>query len=132
MRARGFTLLELTVVCIVISVLAAIAYPSYISYVQKTRRAEGKAALLAAAVQMERYMTEHNTYATASLGSTGVYPDHTEHGVYTLALTNLSASSFTLKATPVGAQANDPCGALTYSDAGSKGVTGAIAVGRCW
>ena len=132
MRARGFTLLELMVVCVVVAILASIAYPSYLSYVQKTNRAEGKGALLAAAVQMERYLTERNTYATATLGAGGVYPSTTEHNVYTLTLANLTASTFTLRAAPVGAQVNDPCGTLTFTEAGVKGVTGAMAVNRCW
>lgn len=132
MRARGFTLLELMVVCVVVAILASIAYPSYLSYVQKTRRAEGKGALLAAAVQMERYLTERNTYATATLGAGGVYPNTTEHNVYTLALANLTASTFTLRATPAGPQVGDPCGTLTFTEAGVKGVTGAMALDRCW
>jgi len=132
MVARGFTLLEMMVVCIVITVLASIAYPSYASYLQKTRRAEGKAALLAAAVQMERYMTERSTYATASLGPSGVYPNHSENGVYTLAFSNLSSTSFVIRANPVGAQVDDICGALTYTDSGVKGVTGVAPVSSCW
>ena len=132
MRARGFTLLELMVVCAIVAILARVAYPSYLSYVQKTNRAEGKGALLAAAVQMERYLTERNTYATATLGAGGVYPTTTEHNTYTLSLPSLAASTYTLRATPVGAQASDPCGSLTYTDAGVKGVTGTMAVNRCW
>ena len=132
MRARGFTLLELMVVCAIVAILARVAYPSYLSYVQKTNRAEGKGALLAAAVQMERYLTERNTYATATLGAGGVYPTTTEHSTYTLSLANLTASSYTLRAAPVGAQASDLCGTLTFTEAGVKGVTGTMAVNRCW
>ena len=131
-RARGFTLLELMVVCVIVAILASVAYPGYQSYVQKTRRAEGKAALVAAAVQMERYLTERNTYATATLGAGGVYPTTTEHDVYTLSLANLTASTYTLRAVPVGAQAGDPCGTLTYTDAGVKDRTGTMALDRCW
>ena len=105
MRVRGFTLLELMIVCAVVGILAAIAYPSYVSYIQKTNRAEGKGALLAAAIQMERYLTERNTYATATLGAGGVYPTTTEHNTYTLSLPSVAASTYTLRATPVGAQA---------------------------
>ena len=132
MRSRGFTLIEMLVVCVVIAVLASVAYPSYISYVQKTRRAEGKAALLGAAAQMERYLTERNTYATATLGVGGVYPAQSENGAYTLALTAQAASSYTLQATPVGAQASDPCGNLRYTDAGVKSKTGAAPLNLCW
>lgn len=134
MRSRGFTLIELMIVCVVIAVLAAIAYPSYLSYVQKTRRAEGKAAVLAAAAQMERYFTERNTYATATLGPAppAVYPNTSERGSYTLALTGLGASTYTLEATPAGPQAGDLCGKLTYTQAGDKGVSGSKPISLCW
>ena len=77
-------------------------------------------------------MTERSTYATAALGPGGVYPNRTENGTYALALANLSASTFLLRAIPVGAQVDDLCGTLTYSDLGAKGVTGPTPVSQCW
>ena len=132
MRQRGFTLVELLIVVVIVGVLAAIAYPSYVAHVQKSRRSEGKAALLAAAGQMERYFTERSTYATATLGAGGVYPDATENGYYSLSLAGLGASTFTLRATPAGVQTDDPCGTLTYTEQGQKGQTGAAPPSQCW
>jgi type IV pilus assembly protein PilE len=132
MRNRGFTLIELMIVVVVITILAAIALPSYFAQVQKSRRAEGRASLLAAASQMERYFTERSTYATATLGTGGVYPDQTEHGYYALSLSNLGASTFTLRAAPAGSHAGDPCGTLTYDAQGVKGFTGSADPSLCW
>lgn len=129
---RGFTLLEVLVTVVIVGILALIAYPSYLSQVQKSRRAEGKSAVLAAAVQMERYFTERNTYATATLGVNGVYPGQTEHGYYSLALSGLGVNDYTLTAVPAGIQAGDPCGNLTYTAQGVKGVSGPKAVDECW
>lgn len=135
MRSPGFTLLELMIACAIVAILASIAYPSYISSVQKSRRAEAKAALLGVSSQMERWSTEKNTYATATLGTgaTAVYPDHTENSYYNLSLSNLGATTYTVRAVPTGAQVGDPCGTLTYTHQGIKGVTGGTwTTAQCW
>ena len=129
---RGFTLVEVLITVVIVGVLAAIALPSYKNQIQKTRRSDAKSALVGAAGQMERYMTERGTYATATLGSGGVYPSSTQNGYYTLSLANLTASSYTLRAVPAGPQVGDPCGTMTYTDQGVKGVTGSLAVNECW
>jgi type IV pilus assembly protein PilE len=135
-RSRGFTLLELVIVCAIVAILAAIAYPSYINSVQKSRRAEATAALLGVSSQMERFSTEHNgSYALATLGTGAgaVYPNHTENTYYNLALANLTATTYTVQAAPTGAQVDDPCGTLTYTEQGIKDVTGGTwTKAQCW
>ncbi len=133
MRCRGFSLIEVMIACAAVAILAAIAYPSYMNSVQKSRRAEAKSALLGAAGQMERYYTERGTYATATLGSGGVYADRSENSYYTLSLASLTATTYTLRAAPAGAQVGDPCGTMTYNDAGLKDVTGGSwTASQCW
>ena len=134
MRTRGFTLIEVLVTCVIVGVLAAIALPSYQKQIQKTRRSDAKSALVGAAGQMERYFTERSTYATATLGTGAghVYPATTENGYYALSLANLTATTYTVRATPAGAQVGDACGTMTYTDQGAKGVTGSLAVSDCW
>ena len=51
---RGFTLVELMIVVAIVAILAAIGYPSYQNSVQKSRRADGRAALQEAAARQER------------------------------------------------------------------------------
>ncbi|HEV2040146.1 MAG TPA: type IV pilin protein [Casimicrobiaceae bacterium] len=133
MRSLGFTLLEVMIVCAIVSILAAIAYPSYQSSVQKSRRSEATGALLGVASQMERWSTEKSTYAGATLGTTGVYANHTENSYYDLSLTNLTATTYTIRAAPAGAQAGDPCGTFTYTEQGVKNVTGGTWTrAQCW
>ncbi len=134
MRQRGFTLIELMIVCAIVAILAAIAYPSYINAMQKGRRTDAKSALVGAAGQMERYFTERSTYATATLGTGAgaVYPSTSQNGYYTITISAAGASSYTLRAAPAGIQASDACGAYTYTDQGVKGVTGSLTVVDCW
>ena len=88
MKSRGFTLIELLITVAIVGILAAIALPSYREQVQKSQRTDGKAALLTAAVQMQRYFTERNTFATATLGSPpAVFPTTSEKGYYTMCTT---------------------------------------------
>jgi type IV pilus assembly protein PilE len=132
-RSHGFTLLELVIACAIVAILAAIAYPSYINSIQKSRRSEATAALLGVAAQMERYSTEKGTYATATLGTGGVFANQTENSYYNLSLANLTATTYTVQAAPTGAQMGDPCGTLTYTDQGVKDVTGGSwAKAQCW
>jgi type IV pilus assembly protein PilE len=132
-RSRGFTLLELVIACAIVAILASIAYPSYINSVQKSRRAEATAALLGVASQMERWSTEKGTYATATLGSGGVFANRTENGYYNLSLGNLTATTYTVQAAPTGAQVGDPCGTLTYDQQGQKDVSGGTwTKAQCW
>ena len=63
--AQGFTLIELLVVIIIIAILAAIAVPQYQKAVQKTKYARLMATLVPMAKEVERYYTEHGTYATS-------------------------------------------------------------------
>jgi type IV pilus assembly protein PilE len=61
-KSKGVTLIELLIAITVIAILGAIAYPSYQDHLRKSRRAEGKGALLKAAQVLERWYTDRNSY----------------------------------------------------------------------
>ena len=73
-RCSGFTLIELMTVVVVIAILVVVGYPSYQDHIRKGKRAEGKAALLKAAQQLERYYTDRSTYQWAATGTVDVAP----------------------------------------------------------
>ena len=124
--SRGFTLVELMIVVAIVGVLAAVAYPSYQDSVRKSRRADGKTALLQAVQVAERWFTQNNTY-----DMTGGTPPNgpSDEGHYTLAYVG-GATAFTITATPVDAQASDPCGWLRITAANVK--TSAKGTADCW
>ncbi|PZO16206.1 MAG: prepilin-type cleavage/methylation domain-containing protein [Burkholderiales bacterium] len=113
---RGFSLIELMVVVAVVALLASIALPSYESHVRRTHRKHAQAALLKASQWMERSAIAMGRYPAAA----GVPADvlAVEGGRYQIALSNLTASTFTLSASPQGAQLQDPCATYSIDQAG--------------
>jgi type IV pilus assembly protein PilE len=132
-RARGFTLVELMVVVLIVAVLSAIAIPSYTRHVAKTNRSAAKACLSEAAQFMERYYTTNLTYEDATL-SLGCQTDSKLDERYTLALSDLDQKTYTVTATPVGVQANRDvrCGTLSVDQDGKRNATGTGGVQSCW
>lgn len=149
--ARGFTLIELMIAVAIVALLVAIVLPSYQESIAKSRRAEGRNALLKGAQLQERFYTTRtapiqyaNTAALPGLfGVTGVTVYSGEDpnlaaGHYTItveapSLTCPIASCFVLRAAPQGRHAPDaPCGDLTLSSTGVRTESGARDLDYCW
>ncbi len=78
---RGFTLVELMVTVLILSILATVAIPSYLNSVRHARRTEAKTAILDIAGREERYFNTNNAYTNiqANLGygtSTGAMTNY--------------------------------------------------------
>lgn len=118
----GYSLVELMAVLIIIGILAGIVYPSYTQYIQKSRRSDAHVGLLRLGVLMEHYYTENNSYSDATLTKVGS-AEQTPEGYYTLTISELTDTSYTLTATPVPekSQAQDRCGNLTLTHTNVKG-----------
>lgn len=139
-KIYGFSLMELMVTLVIIGILAAIAYPAFTDHLYKTRRSDGQAALMNLATYMEHYYTENNSYtgATLTVGSTtgtlGLKNTSID-GYYTLSISSLTATTYTLTATPTagGPQAGDTtCTTLTLTNTNIKGATPSANSLICW
>jgi type IV pilus assembly protein PilE len=130
---KGFTLIELLIVLAIMGVLIAIAYPAYSHYVIKARRVEAQVALLDLATQIEQYYSENNhSYKNATLAKLKISKT-TPSGFYSVAINNVTPTTYVLMAKPLGVQAerDAACATLTLNQLGQKSATGNIPT-ECW
>jgi type IV pilus assembly protein PilE len=141
---KAFTIMELMIVVVIISILSMLVYPSYQASIVKARRADAKGALLSFANAMERYFTENNnsycgagtTTAGGCVNATGApnaavfvsqspvgggtpYYNLTITPSATTVVTSITATTYNLRATPIGTQAGD--GILEIKNTESRG-----------
>ena len=133
-KSLGFTLIELMITVVIVSILAAIAYPAYQNSVKQSRRADAQGALTQLNNAMERVFTQNNTYmplvsgvATAPTLGTGagaIFPSQAPLDgatkYYTLSISAIAASTFTLRATPITGTGQAGDGNLELKHTGAK------------
>jgi type IV pilus assembly protein PilE len=129
MRAknRGFTLIEVMIVVVVVAILAAVALPSYQSSVRKARRVDAHGLLQAAQLAQEKYRLNNTTYALTANFTDPAFARvcvnvggecRSQEQNYVLTATAATGTDFTLTATARGAQAQDTtCATITVTQA---------------
>ena len=129
---KGFNLIEIVVVVGLVAIIAAIAVNSYQSHIRKSYRAEAKQTLLSMMLSEERFRSRNITYGnlTDIIGSQIT----TASGRYTLSVLNNTATSYTLRATATGNQANDKQDSTTCSplEIVVNGATETKTPATCW
>ncbi len=82
--SRGFTVIELLVVIVIVAILAAIGVPQYNDLMQDSRRSEGVSMLNQIAMQLEQFHSENGTYTAdlTDLGFGALGWNNSENGNY--------------------------------------------------
>ncbi|MCP5351906.1 MAG: type IV pilin protein [Chromatiales bacterium] len=129
---QGFTLTEILIAVAVVGVLATVALPTYQSYMLTVRRSDAHTALNMFAMAMERQYVRDNRYNVSSTVA-DVYQDTSDRGFYSLDFGTVTAVTYILHATPIGAQASDSgCGTITINHLGERTASGTLGDEACW
>lgn len=125
--AGGFTLLEIMITLVVISILAAIAIPSYSDYLLRGRLAGGTALLKSIRQQLEQRYSDNRSYAnTAGTAcSIAAFADADSRFTFACTLSN-AGQRFVLTATGAG-----PTADFQYS-IDEAGIESTVAVRSGW
>lgn len=130
-RIAGFTLIEMMIAVVVLSILTAIAVPSYQSYTRKARRASCQSYMMDLAQRQQQYLLDNRSYASEAsvLGYSSTPSDVSSYYTVTISATNGPPPTFTVTATPTTQQSSDSCGTLTINSAGTKSASSGS---NCW
>lgn len=130
---RGFTLVELMVAVVIISILATVSYGAYTNQVFKTQRTAARALLQDVLQHEERFFTNNNAYTTdlTQLGyAAGL---QTSRGTHSIALavgpSGNIATSVAITATSL--KGDSKCTSLTLTSTNAQSGTGSSPA-VCW
>ncbi|MBV9576118.1 MAG: type IV pilin protein [Gammaproteobacteria bacterium] len=113
MQRNGFTLIEIIIAIAIIAILSLIAAGVYVPYALKSRRSDAINVLLSISMAEERYRSNNTQYGTLAQVWSGVTTS--PQGYYTLSITNVTTTGYTITATGIGNQANDSEGSTSCS-----------------
>lgn len=131
---QGFTFIELLIALVIIGILTAIAYPSYLNYLLQSRRTDAFSIMAQDQIILERCYAQNFSY-NGTCAALPPFPQTSPQGFYTISISNLGTTSYTLTATPLGNQAKDTtCASLSVNQANVKTATDSSggAQSTCW
>ena len=125
-KNRGFTLIEILIVMVVIGILAAIAIPSYNNQLIRGTRASAQAAMMDAANKELFYLQATRGYSSSYSDLNVSLPvEVTNFYTMTIVTDNTATPpTFTLTATPIAGTRQASDGNLTLDHNGTKSPAG--------
>ena len=103
LRPRGgFTLVELLIVLVIVSILTAIGAPLYMRHIREGKKLEAYAVIDTAVAGARVHYMKNRTYEGADFGSWLAQDDVDNAKHFTFAVSNLTATGFTIDATVLG------------------------------
>jgi type IV pilus assembly protein PilE len=120
-NSKGFSLIELMIVVVVVGIIAAIAIPQYSQYVVRGNRAAAQSFMLDVSNREKQYLLDARSYAD-SLATLGMTPPVEVSRNYTITISAPAGTppTYTITATPVVGSKQENDGNLTLDDTGAK------------
>jgi prepilin-type N-terminal cleavage/methylation domain-containing protein len=128
---KGFTLIELMVVVIIVLVLAGIAVPVYIHYIQEGKKSEAYAVIDSAVSGALTYYQKHSDYTGGTFALWLAQDDVDNARYFTYTIPTADLDGFTIVATVDNTAENwGPAGAtVTWTQSGANAAGGSAGTG---
>lgn len=129
--SKGFTLIELMIVVVIIGILSSISISFYGSYITDASRTDGRSALTTMAAAGEKCKALNGAYNHPTCAA--LFPVTSDEGYYQVTGV-VTATTYTMTATPIVGQRQEndaDCTSLTLTNIGLQGGTGAN-FSECW
>lgn len=103
--AKGFTLVELMIVVVVVGILSVVAFPAYTDYSIRGKIPDATSNLASKRVKMEQWFQDNRTYATATAPCDNTVNSVALSQYFTFSCPVLTASTYTIQAQGTGSMA---------------------------
>ncbi|MFH1689689.1 MAG: prepilin-type N-terminal cleavage/methylation domain-containing protein [Candidatus Eisenbacteria bacterium] len=127
---KGFTLVELMVVVIIVLVLAGIAVPVYIHYIQEGKKSEAYAVIDSIVSGALVYFQKHNTYEDGTIALWLAADDVANARYFTYAISDEDGVGFVATATAVAAEGLPDGATIVWTHEGADASAGSAGSGE--